>query len=117
MSATICWSLMVVCAGLSLGWRGRRRMRLYVVSTTIICLIGFSRLYLGVHYPSVMCSAGSSSARRGWSVPGTAGFRGSAGTRNDAGAGGGRDKNDCADLGLIKVDLLGLGIMAVLKDR
>ena len=52
MSATICWSLMVVCAGLSLGWRGRKRMRLYVVSTTIICLIGFSRLYLGVHYPS-----------------------------------------------------------------
>jgi error-prone DNA polymerase len=26
------------------------------------------------------------------------------------------DKEDCADLGLIKVDLLGLGIMAVLKD-
>jgi undecaprenyl-diphosphatase len=52
MSATICWSLMVVCAGLSLGWHGTRRARLYVVSTTIILLIGFSRLYLGVHYPS-----------------------------------------------------------------
>jgi error-prone DNA polymerase len=26
------------------------------------------------------------------------------------------DKEDCADLGIIKVDLLGLGIMAVLKD-
>ncbi len=26
------------------------------------------------------------------------------------------DKEDCADLGLIKVDLLGLGMMAVLKD-
>jgi undecaprenyl-diphosphatase len=52
MSATICWSLMVVCAGLSLGWHGRKRLRLYVVSTTIIVLIGFSRLYLGVHYPS-----------------------------------------------------------------
>ncbi len=52
MSATICWSLMVVCAGLSLGWHGRRRARLYVVSTTIVLLIGFSRLYLGVHYPS-----------------------------------------------------------------
>jgi error-prone DNA polymerase len=26
------------------------------------------------------------------------------------------DKDDCADLGLIKVDLLGLGMMAVLKD-
>ena len=46
------WSLMVVCAGLSLGWHGRRRARLYIVSTTIIFLIGFSRLYLGVHYPS-----------------------------------------------------------------
>ena len=52
MSATICWSLMVVCAGLSLGWHGKRRLRLYIVSTTIILLIGFSRLYLGVHYPS-----------------------------------------------------------------
>jgi len=52
MSATICWSLMVVCAGLSLGWRGGRRVRLYAVATTIISLIGFSRLYLGVHYPS-----------------------------------------------------------------
>jgi len=52
MSATICWSLMVVCAGLSLGWRGRKRLRLYVVSTAVIVLIGFSRLYLGVHYPS-----------------------------------------------------------------
>ena len=26
------------------------------------------------------------------------------------------DKEDCADLGLIKVDLLGLGMMAALKD-
>ncbi len=26
------------------------------------------------------------------------------------------DKEDCADLGLIKVDLLGLGMMAVLQD-
>ena len=26
------------------------------------------------------------------------------------------DKEDCADLGIIKVDLLGLGMMAVLKD-
>ena len=26
------------------------------------------------------------------------------------------DKDDCADLGIIKIDLLGLGMMAVLKD-
>jgi undecaprenyl-diphosphatase len=52
MSATICWSLMVVCAGLSLGWHGARRARLYVVATTLILAIGFSRIYLGVHYPS-----------------------------------------------------------------
>jgi undecaprenyl-diphosphatase len=52
MSATICWSLMVVCAGLALSWHGRRRARLHVVSATIILLVGFSRLYLGVHYPS-----------------------------------------------------------------
>ena len=52
MSATISWLLMVVCAGLALGWHDQLRRRLYVVSTTIILLIGFSRLYLGVHYPS-----------------------------------------------------------------
>ena len=52
MSATICWSLLVLCAGLSLGWQGRRRLHFYIVSTTIVFLIGFSRLYLGVHYPS-----------------------------------------------------------------
>jgi len=52
MSATIAWSLMVVCAGLSLGWHGHRRAKLYVASTILIFAIGFSRLYLGVHYPS-----------------------------------------------------------------
>ena len=26
------------------------------------------------------------------------------------------DKDDCADMGLIKVDLLGLGMMAVIQD-
>jgi membrane-associated phospholipid phosphatase len=52
MSATICWSLMVVCAGLSLGWHDIRRAQLHVVAATVIFLIGFSRLYLGVHYPS-----------------------------------------------------------------
>ena len=26
------------------------------------------------------------------------------------------DKDDCADLGIVKVDLLGLGMMAVLED-
>ena len=26
------------------------------------------------------------------------------------------DKDDCADLGIVKVDMLGLGMMAVLKD-
>ena len=52
MSATICWSLLVVCAGLSLGWHGARRARLYVATTTLVFAIGFSRIYLGVHYPS-----------------------------------------------------------------
>ena len=26
------------------------------------------------------------------------------------------DKDDCSDMGIVKVDLLGLGMMAVLKD-
>ena len=26
------------------------------------------------------------------------------------------DKEDCADMGIVKIDLLGLGMMAVLKD-
>jgi error-prone DNA polymerase len=26
------------------------------------------------------------------------------------------DKDDCADMGIIKIDLLGLGMMAVLED-
>ena len=26
------------------------------------------------------------------------------------------DKDDCADMGIVKVDLLGLGMMAVLQD-
>jgi undecaprenyl-diphosphatase len=66
MSATICWSLMVVCAGLSLGWHGRRRAMLYVASTTLVLAIGFSRLYLGVHYPSDV--AGGLIAGMAWVV-------------------------------------------------
>ena len=27
------------------------------------------------------------------------------------------DKDDCADLGIVKVDLLGLGMLAVLQER
>ena len=66
MSATIAWSLMVVCAGLSLGWHGHRRALLYVASTTLVLAIGFSRLYLGVHYPSDV--AGGLIAGTAWVV-------------------------------------------------
>ena len=52
MSATICWFLFVVCVGRSLGWHGWRRVRSHMAAATLISAIGFSRIYLGVHYPS-----------------------------------------------------------------
>ena len=50
-------------------------------------------------------------------LPGAARFGGAAGAGDDAGRVVVQwDKEDCADLGIVKIDLLGLGMMAVLED-
>ena len=59
MSATICWLLFVVCVGRSRGWHGARRVRFHVAAATLIVAIGFSRIYLGVHYPSDVIAGAS----------------------------------------------------------
>ena len=52
MWSTICYTMLAFIIGTLAGWPGRRRALLYLASTTLVALIGFSRLYLGVHYPS-----------------------------------------------------------------
>jgi undecaprenyl-diphosphatase len=52
MSATVCYSLLVFVVATSMGWHARRRVRLYAAAAAIATLVGFSRIYLGVHYPS-----------------------------------------------------------------
>jgi error-prone DNA polymerase len=58
-----------------------------------------------------------SAQRRHGDLSGPPRRRGAARERQHARSRGGAvDKEDCADMGLIKVDLLGLGMMAVLQD-
>lgn len=52
MSATVCYSLLVFVVATTLGWHGLRHLRLYVVAAAIALAVGFSRIYLGVHFPS-----------------------------------------------------------------
>jgi undecaprenyl-diphosphatase len=52
MMSTICYTLLAFIAGTLAHWPARRRAWLYAASTTIVALVGFSRIYLGVHYPS-----------------------------------------------------------------
>jgi len=52
MASTICYTMLAFIVGTLLGWPARRRVMLYLASTALVFIIGFSRLYLGVHYPS-----------------------------------------------------------------
>ncbi len=52
MASTICYTMLAFIIGTLAHWPARRRAWLYVASTLVVFLIAFSRLYLGVHYPS-----------------------------------------------------------------
>ena len=52
MFSTICYTLLAFVIGTLAHWPRRRRAVLYLASTALVLLIAFSRIYLGVHYPS-----------------------------------------------------------------
>lgn len=52
MDATICYPLLAIILGRVLGLSARARTQLLIASFVIIALVGLSRVYLGVHYPS-----------------------------------------------------------------
>ena len=54
MASTICYTMLAFIIGTLARWPARRRAILYSASSVLVFLIGFSRLYLGVHYPSAV---------------------------------------------------------------
>jgi undecaprenyl-diphosphatase len=52
MFSTVCYTMLAFIVGTLAHWPTRRRAMLYLASTTLVLLIAFSRIYLGVHYPS-----------------------------------------------------------------
>ena len=52
MSATISYMMLAFVVVHLYGLTGARRVVVYLVALVIVGAVGFSRIYLGVHYPS-----------------------------------------------------------------
>jgi undecaprenyl-diphosphatase len=52
MGATICYFMLAFVLTEIGGWQGPRQVLTYAVAAAIVAAVAFSRIYLGVHYPS-----------------------------------------------------------------
>jgi membrane-associated phospholipid phosphatase len=52
MNSTVCYTLVVFVLATALRWPVRLRARWYAAVATVALAVGFSRLYLGMHFPS-----------------------------------------------------------------
>jgi membrane-associated phospholipid phosphatase len=52
MGATVAYTLLAFVIATTLNVKGRGRIALYLASSVVVLAVGFSRVYLGVHYPS-----------------------------------------------------------------
>jgi undecaprenyl-diphosphatase len=52
MASMVCFPALAIVVATVLGWHGARRAALYVAAFSVVASIAFSRVYLGVHYPS-----------------------------------------------------------------
>jgi undecaprenyl-diphosphatase len=52
MAATICYLMLAFILTDLADWRGARQSAVYAAALTLVIAVSFSRIYLGVHYPS-----------------------------------------------------------------